>query len=500
MLCFRAAQAAGAIPYTTGGAMPRLTILQLNDLHGYLEPHPEMELGEHGEWKFATLGGLARVAGLFERVRAERPGVVITLDNGDTFHGTHVAVASKGLALVPAMNALAFDAMAVHWEFAYGPDGVQRIAEHLDYPMLAINCHRKHDDQLFLSPWRMVTRAGLRIAIIGLACPIIDKTMPPSFSEGLYFTIGNVELPRWIRHVRDEEGAELVIVLSHLGFPQDAKLAAEVAGIDILVSGHTHNRMAKAIEVNGAIIFQSGCHGSFIGRLDVEVEQGRVVGHQHALVAIDESIGPDAHVAALIDDALRAERETMAEVVGQTQLPLHRYAMLHAPMDDLLVAAIAEAAGTQVAFSNGWRYGAPIPVGPVTLGDLWNMVPMNPPISTTELTGAEIRQMIEANLERTFATDPYQQMGGYVKRMAGVQIYLRAENPEGHRIDRLFVEGEPVADERVYRCAFITEQGVPARFGRHRRRLEVHAIDALRARLRRPWPGAHPPPVSVREI
>ncbi len=480
--------------------MPCLTVLQLNDLHGYLEPHPEMVRGENGEWQFATLGGLARIAGLFDRVRAERPGAVVTLDNGDTFHGTHVAVASKGMALVPAMNALAFDAMTVHWEFAYGPDGVKRIAERLDYPMLAINCHHKHDDQLFLPPWRMVTRAGLRVAIIGLACPIVDKTMPKSFSEGLYFTIGNVELPRWIRHVRDEEHADLVIVLSHLGFPQDVKLAAEVDGIDILVSGHTHNRMDRAIVVNNAIIFQSGCHGSFVGRLDVEVEQGRIASHHHALVAIDESIDPDAHVEALVDAALDAERDAMAEVVGQTDVPLHRYAMLHAPMDDLLVAAIAEAAGTQIAFSNGWRYGAPIPAGPVTLGDLWNIVPTNPPISTTDLTGAELREMIEANLERTFAADPYQQMGGYVKRMAGVQAYLKAENPDGHRVDRLFVEGRPLEDDHVYRCAFITEQGVPARFGSNRRRLGVHAIDALRSRLERPWPGPHPPIESALEV
>ncbi|WP_139224831.1 bifunctional metallophosphatase/5'-nucleotidase [Dokdonella immobilis] len=363
----------------------------------------------------------------------------MTLDNGDTIHGTHVAVASKGLALVPTMNALAFDAMAVHWEFAYEPDGVQRIAEHLDNPMVAVNCHRKHDDQLFLPPWRMVTRAGLRIPMIGLACPIIDKSMPPSFSEGLYFTIGNVELPRWIRHVREEEGAELVIVLSHLGFPQDVKLAGEVAGIDILVSGHTHNRMDRAIVVNGAIILQSWHHWAFVGRLDVEVEAGRIVNHHHSLVAIDQSIDPNRHVAALVDATLDAERNAMAEAIGRTDVPLHRYAMSHAPMDDLLVAAIAEAAVTKVAFSNDWRYGAPIPVGSIMLGDLWNIVPMNPPISTTELTGAEIRQMIEANLERTFAADPYQQMGGYVERMAGVQVYLGAENPQDHRIDRLFV-------------------------------------------------------------
>src|SRR3546814_2766490 len=130
-------------------------------------------------------------------------------------------------------------------------------------------------------------------------------------------------------------------------------------------------------------------------------------------------------------DALTGEREAMAEVVGRTDVALHLYAMLSSPMDDLLLEAIAEVAGTQIAFSNGWRYGAPVPAGPITLGDLWNMVPTNPPVSLTEVTGAEIRQMIEENLERTFAADPYDQMGGYIKRMRGVDLAFKAENPKG---------------------------------------------------------------------
>lgn len=469
--------------------MSSLTILQLNDLHGYLENHHEMVRGCDGEWTFETLGGLDRIAALFNCIRAETDGATIALDNGDTFHGTHAAVASRGLALVPALNVLGLDAMTVHWEFAFGPAGVQAIAAQLDYPMLAINVHRKVDDQLFLKPYRIVERAGLRVAIIGLACPIVDKTMPKEFSEGLYFTVGNAELPRWIEHVREVERADLVVALSHLGFPQDIRLAEEIDGIDVIVSGHTHNRMDAAIEVNGALIFQSGCHGSFIGRLDLEIDRGRVTGHRHALLPVDDSIEPDPAMRTLIDEALASERQAMAEIVGETTVCLHRYAMLNAPMDDLLTNAIAEAAGTQIAFSNGWRYGAPIPAGPIKLGDLWNIVPMNPPISITELTGTELREMIEANLERTFAADPYAQMGGYVKRMAGIRLYFKAENPRGHRIDRIYAEGEPLDPERSYSCAFITEQGVPAHLGKNRRQTDQNAIGALRALLERPWTG-----------
>lgn len=461
--------------------MTELTFLQINDLHGYVAPHPEMVRDEHGQWRFAELGGLARIAGLFDAVRAERPDGVIALDNGDTFHGTYVAVASEGRALIPMMNALKLDAMTVHWEFAYGPEGVHEIGRELDYPILGTNVFRKADDSLFFKSFTMIERSGIKVAIIGLACPIVDKTMPASFSTGVYFTIGNEDLTKWIDHVRTQEGADLVVVLSHLGFPQDVKLAGEISGIDILVSGHTHNRMKEPIVVNGAIIFQSGCHGSFIGRLDVTVKDGRISEHRHCLVPIDDAVPENPDVRSLVEKALAAQDAELREVAGTVTAPLHRYAMLSAPMDDVLLEAISGAAGTRIAFSNGWRYGAPIAAGPVTVDELWNIIPTNPPVSVVDLSGAEIIQMLEDNLERTFAADPYEQMGGFVKRMRGVLMYFKAENPAGHRIDRLFIDGEPVEQNRVYTVAFVTEQGVPKKFGKNRRQLDITAVGALKA-------------------
>jgi S-sulfosulfanyl-L-cysteine sulfohydrolase len=460
-----------------------LTILQLNDLHGYIESHVEMIRTGAGA-RYKELGGLARIATAFAQVRRECANV-IALDNGDTFHGTHVAVASQGEALLPLMNDLDFDAMTVHWEFAYGPAGVQNLAGQLRYPVLAINCYRKEDGELLFPPYRMVERGGLRVAIIGICCNIVDKTMPPSYSEGVRFTLGREELPHWIAHARDDEDADLVVVLSHLGFPQDVKLASEVGGIDVLVSGHTHDRMEHAVLENGAIIFQSGCHGAFIGRLDLEVEVGKVVAWHHQLVPIDERFVPDPAMARKVEARMAPSREFLSQTVGHTEVPLTRYDMLNSTMDDLLLDAIAACAGTGIAFSNGWRYGAPVLPGPITMNDLWNMIPTNPFVSTVELTGTELCAMLEENLERTFAADPYAQMGGYVKRCRGLVLYVKIENPPRRRIDRLFVLGQAVDPKASYEVAFVTEQGVPAKFGRNRRQLPTRAIDALCEHLAR---------------
>jgi 2',3'-cyclic-nucleotide 2'-phosphodiesterase (5'-nucleotidase family) len=156
---------------------------------------------------------------------------------------------------------------------------------------------------------------------------------------------------------------------------------------------------------------------------------------------------------------------------------------MEATMDNLLLQALIDVGGAELAFSNGWRYGAPVVPGPVTFNDLWNIIPTNPPISVCELSGAELWEMMEENLERTFSHDPYKQMGGYVKRCLGLNIYFKVENPEGKRIQEFFVGGERLDQSKTYSVCFVTSQGVPERFGQNRQDLDVDAIEALRQYL-----------------
>lgn len=463
-------------------ASHHLTIVQINDTHGYLEPHPELVWGPNGP-TFPQMGGYARIATILEQARADNPGGVLALDNGDTFHGTYIAMATRGEALVPLVNALQFDAMTAHWEFAWGPEHVKELAARLNHPVLAINCYSKASGRRPFQSSIMLNRAGMRIGIIGIAATIIDKVMPPHFGAGHRFTLGNEELPEEITALR-AAGADFIVVLSHLGFPQDLKLAQTVSGIDVLVSGHTHNRLETPAFVGKTIIIQSGCHGSFAGRLDIDVRDGEVAGCRHRLVALGESVPLQPAMAQLVENVVRPYRIEMGKRIGTTALALHRATTLDAPMDDVLLAAIAATARTEIAFSNGWRYGAPVPPGPITLNDLWNIIPPNPPVSTVELSGGEIRQMMEESLQSTFAADPFEQMGGNLKRFRGLTIYGKLENPQGHRIERMFASGGLLEPDRRYEAAFVTAQGVPSKYGSNRQDLATHAIDALRDYLR----------------
>jgi sulfur-oxidizing protein SoxB len=460
----------------------RLTILQLNDSHGYFALHPELYwAGDKAVYRKA--GGYARIATLFKKARQENPDAVIALDNGDTIHGTFLAVNSKGEALVPILNALAFDGMTAHWEFAYGPDNFKKIVDKLDFPMLAINCYEKFTNKLVFPPFQIVERGGLRVGVIGIAATIVDKTMPKHFSKGIYFTLGKKELPYYIKHLRENERVDLIVVLSHLGYPQELKLAEEVDGIDVLLSGHTHNRVYEAVVVNGAIVMQSGCHGSFIGKLDLKVKNGCARDFFHELVNVNESIEPDPEVEAMVEDASAPHQDMLNTVVGKTETALNRNTIMEATMDNLLLKALIDISDAELAFSNGWRYGAPVVPRPITINDLWNIIPTNPPVSLCEITGEELWEMMEENLERTFSRDPYKQMGGYVKRCLGLNIYFKVENPNGKRIQEFFVDGKRLDRSKTYTACFVTTQGVPERYGNDRHKLDIDAIDALKEYL-----------------
>ncbi|MBT9395016.1 5'-nucleotidase C-terminal domain-containing protein [Hymenobacter sp. NST-14] len=456
-------------------------------MHGYLNLHQELFYGPQGP-EYRPCGGYARIATLLRQWREAYPTHLL-FDGGDTFHGTRPVVDTKGEILVPILNELGIAGMTAHWDFAYGPAHLRRLVNQLNYPLLAANVYDKLSGELVYPAYHVYETAGLRVGVIGLACPIVDKTMPPHFSEGIRFTDGTRELPRHVAQLRATERVDLVVLLSHCGFPQDVALLEAHPGVDVCLSSHTHNRLYEPFRVGETLVIQSGAHGSFVGRLTLTVEAGRVTAHEHELREVTGDLVPDAALQAQIDAALIPYAH-LREAVGVTTTSLHRGTSVECPMDDFLLESLRARVPADLYFSNGWRYGAPVPSGTVRLEDLYNIVPMDPEIELVQLTGAELRHMLEANLESTYSGQPLHQMGGYVKRALGLKVYFKAENPKGSRLQTVYVQGQPLAPARTYTAAFITAQGVPPRFGRERRKTGHHAVAAMRAYLEQHRPLA----------
>lgn len=467
--------------------MSQLTIVQINDTHAYLNQHPELFwAGNRAEYRPA--GGYARIATLLKEIRRENDPVLV-FDCGDTLHGTYPAVETEGQALVPLLQRLGYDAWTAHWDFAYGPQRLAQVAAQLPYPLLAANCYDEQSGQRVFDPYTVIEAGDLRVGVIGLAAYIVDKMMPDSFSEGLRLTLGLHELPPLINRLRREERADLIILISHLGFPQEMQLARDVPGIDVLLSAHTHNRLWAPARAGDTLVIQSGSHGSFIGKLTLQVEQGRVVDFRHRLLVVDASIEPEPEIAAIVDDVLEPYHDMLAEVAGETRTGLNRGQVLESTMDNFLLQSMLHEQDAHVAFSHGWRYGAPIPPGRVTVEQLYNIVPVNPALFTVELSGDEIWNMLEQSLEQVFSRNPYDQVGGYVKRCLGLNCYAKIENPPGQRVQELFIRGEKARPDQTYSAVFITTQGVPEKYGHNRQKLNTRAVEVMRRYLQEAGPA-----------
>ena len=462
--------------------MKRLTLIQQNDIHGHVEPHWELRWrgGQPEVWR---AGGAARIAAMANTIRTETRGACIHVDCGDAIHGTGAAQWTRGAAIVPVLNAMGVEVMTPgNWEFGYGPAVLRERISEMAFPLIAANVRRADSGEREFAPWVIREAGNVRAAFIGVTSPIVSRTMPQPFGAGLRFDDALEVLPEVIADVRERERPDIVVLLSHYGFAQDASIARAIGGIDVILGGHTHDVLAEPVMVGRTIITQSGARGSWLTRLDLELSGGGVCGMKHQLLPVgDGEIDP--HVEDVVREALRPHRAVLDEIVAETPTLLHRGTVLEAPADSMIVRAYRAATGADVALSHGWRYGTPIPPGAITVGDLWQLIPPNPELFTIALTGAELRRMLERSLERTFAGDALRQQGGYVMRFNGMTAIARLNNPAGERLVQLEIAGERADPARTYTVAAAGHQSVPQREGR--RMTGGNAVDVLREQLQR---------------
>ena len=460
----------------------KLTIVQINDSHGHIEPHNEVFFEADG-FKIKEAGGYSRIKTLVDTIRKENPNTLF-LDCGDSFHGTFITTQTQGNAILPLMNAMEIDAATAHWDFAYTPSHLRELSNRLNYPILSANTYIYDERKRLFDPFIIKELDGMRIGIIGIACEHIVQGFPPKFSEGIYMSPEYEELPKIVSELKNKEKVDFIILLSHLGMPTDYELLKTVSDVDVCVSGHTHNRLNYPIKVGGALLIQSGCHGSFITRLDLDILNGRIVDYTHKLITVDASIDKNPEIEKIIQAIYEPYNEDLNVVVGTTNTLLSRDQSLESTMDNFLLNSISYVTGNKVCFSHGWRYGTPIVPGSITVKDLYNIVPMNPKIVTVDLKGYEILELLNLKINKTYNTNPFGQTGGFMQRALGIKAYIMIENPKKYRIQKLFIEGEEYIADKTYKVSYITKQAVPKYLGENHKELDITAIDAMKAYLK----------------
>jgi sulfur-oxidizing protein SoxB len=407
---------------------------------------------------YGRIGGLDRLATVVKAVRAQRgDDRVLLLDGGDTWQGSLGANATRGQDMVDCFKLLAPDAMTGHWEFTYGTERVKELVDSLGFPFLALNVRDTEWQEPVFPPYKLFEKGGVKVAVLGQAFP--------------YTTVANPRwmIPTWSFGLREEdvranvekakaEGAQLVVLLSHNGFDVDRKLAGRVPGIDVILTGHTHDALPEAVRVGKTLLIASGSHGKFLSRLDLDVQGGAVRDFRFKLIPLfADAIAPDAGMAAAIAKARAPFASQLAREVGRTETLLYRRGNFAGTFDDLICDALLEERDAEIALSPGFRWGASVlPGAAVTVEDIHNATAITyPQVYRQQMTGARLKEILEDVADNLFNPDPYYQQGGDMVRCGGLGYTVDAAKPIGSRISGLthLKSGKPLEAAREYTVA-----------------------------------------------
>ena len=412
--------------------------------------------------RYGRMGGYAHLATLVRRVRAERPGRTLLLDGGDTIQGSAVALWTRGEDMVRVSNELGVDVLTAHWEFVYGIDRVRELFGDRARTGLFAGDFVAHNvrelgwnDRVF-RPYTIRRVGGVSVGVIGQAFPYTPVSHPRRFVPDLTFGIRQDGVQALVNELRDGRKADLIVLLSHNGISVDLKLAARVRGLDVILGGHTHDALPQPIVVGRTLVVNSGSHGKFLSRLDLDVRRGRVADHRYRLIPVLAHYVPeDAEMARLVRELRRPWESKLGERLAVSESLLYRRGNFNGTFDELILDALLKSFDAQVAFSPGFRWGVTIlPGQEITLEDVYGHTALTYPNTwVRELAGREIHQIMEDVADNLFHPDPYYRQGGDMVRLGGLTYTIDPAKTLGRRISDIRIGGRPLEPARRYKAA-----------------------------------------------
>jgi S-sulfosulfanyl-L-cysteine sulfohydrolase len=424
--------------------------------------------------RYGRLGGFAHLKTLVDRLRVEAgPGRSLLLDGGDLMQGSGVADATKGADMIEAANLLGIEALTGHWEFTYGEERLRENLKSFKGEFLAQNVFLTEeaafndkpafdkDSGRAFKPATVKEIGGFRIGIIGQAFPYVPIAHPKRFTPDWTFGIRDVELQKLVDELRQKERVDAVVLLSHNGMDVDLKLAGRVTGIDIILGGHTHDGVPQPVTVANAggktLVSNAGSSGKFLAVIDFDLGKGAVKNiRYHLLPVYTGLLKPDPAMQALIDRLSQPHAQAYAEKLAVAGDVLYRRGNFNGPMDQLICDALRHELDAELALSPGFRWGnTMLPGEPITMGDVLSETAITyPEVYVQEMTGAQIKSIMEDICDNLFNPDPYYQQGGDMVRMGGLDYVCAPSESMGNRISGLTLDsGKTLEANKSYKVA-----------------------------------------------
>ena len=456
------------------GKAIKITLLHTADIHSQLLTHDEFFM-ENGRSVFKKRGGFATLKSMINTLRNQNRSNTLVIDGGDCFQGSGVASMTKGQAIVPLMNNIGHDIMLPgNWEVVYGKEMMMKDMFAYDGVKVCANMYHNTKDELngdlIFPPYFIKHIAGIKIGFIGYNDPLTPKRQSPAYSEGIRFAQPELNVAKYIKILKEYEKCEMVFLLTHLGLAQQVGLAnlPEVKGVDYILGADTHERVRTPIEAKHTKVTEPGAFGSFISRMDIVVENGVVKDHVYQLLDVDPSIyKEDEEMKRLVDTARAPYKKELDRVIGKTKTPLMRYYVIETPMDNFITDAIMWKFKPDIALSNGFRFCPPLVPDAktgeanITMDFLWNMLPVNSEAKRGTITGKQLWDWMEKELQNAFAKDPAKRFGGWVVRFKGMKVNFTIGNENGKRVNSIMIGDAPIDMQKEYTFVACERDGDP---------------------------------------
>jgi len=407
---------------------------------------------------YGRMGGMDRIATLIGAVRAERgDDKVLLLDGGDSWQGSWTSLQTKAQDMVDVTSALKYDALVGHWEFTYGAERVKQIADSAPFAFLAQNIRDKEWQEPVFEARKMFERGGAVIAVIGQAFPRTAIANPGWMFPDWEFGIREEDIQKQVDEAR-AAGASIVVLLSHNGFDVDRKLAGRVKGLDVILTAHTHDAMPGLIRVGDTVLVATGSHGKFVSRLDIAVKDKKVADIRFKLMPVfADAIAPDPAMTALVEKVRAPFAKDLARKIGTTDSLLYRRGNFNGTFDDLICNAMMAERDAEIALSPGFRWGGTlVPGDAITWEQITNETAVTyPNCYRNQMTGTQLKEMLEDVADNIFHPDPYFQGGGDMVRVGGIGYAIDVSQPMGSRISAMthLKSGKPVEASKTYTVA-----------------------------------------------
>lgn len=457
------------------GETTTVQILQTTDVHCQVYAHDEL-FWENNALTFRKAGGYAHLATYFKNARKKNANTFI-LDTGDMFQGSELAVKTTGKALVPILNALGYQLyLPGNWEVVYYKKAMQTLMGALTAPKVCANMYHDLGDgkkgELIFNPYYIWQVAGVKIGFLGYTDPLVPLRQSPNYSKGIIYTKPEENLKHYVDVLKNDEQCAFVIMLSHLGLSQQISLAnhPDCQGIDYIFGGDTHERVRIPIECKYAKVVEPGAFGSFVGRLDLQIKDGKVISTTYTLDEVSpKQLKADKDINALIKSNEAPFATDINEIAGYSTIPLYRNFVVENTIDTMILDALNwQLPEIDIVLSNGFRFCPPRTTPdhtgniPITHGFIYDMLPVDSTVRTGKVTGKQIFDWLEKELHNVFAKDASKRFGGWVIKFKGMEVSFKAFEDLGKRVQEVKVKGQNLDQNATYTICACERDGDPA--------------------------------------